>query len=97
MDGENKGKPYEQMDDMGFSHIFGSTHISLPPTVSNSVFLKIWHRLTACGSFDPRISPEIWMMDVTIIWPILTHPSSKMVTVNLTRDFFTDGLVLMRK
>ena len=28
MDGENKGKPYEQIDDLGgFSHIFGNTHI----------------------------------------------------------------------
>ncbi len=26
MDGENNGsKPYEQMDDLGFSHIFGNT------------------------------------------------------------------------
>ena len=28
MDGENKGKPYEQMDDLGgFPPIFGNTHI----------------------------------------------------------------------
>ena len=29
MDGENNGKPYEQMDDLGgFPPIFGNTHIS---------------------------------------------------------------------
>ncbi len=28
MDGENNGKPYEQMDDLGEkTHIFGNTHI----------------------------------------------------------------------
>ena len=28
MDGENNGKPYEQMDDLGGNtHIFGNTHI----------------------------------------------------------------------
>ena len=28
MDGENNGKPYEQMDDLGgFPPIFGNTHI----------------------------------------------------------------------
>ena len=27
MDGLFHGKPYEQMDDLGVSHIFGSTHI----------------------------------------------------------------------
>ena len=27
MDGENKGKPYEQMDDLGGTPIFGHTHI----------------------------------------------------------------------
>ena len=28
MDGENKGKPYEQMDDVGgFPSIFGNTHV----------------------------------------------------------------------
>ena len=30
MDGENNGKPYEQMDDLGFTTpIFGNTHIIL--------------------------------------------------------------------
>ena len=30
MDGENNGKPYEQMDDLrGFPPIFGNTHILL--------------------------------------------------------------------
>ena len=29
MDGENNGKPYEQMDDLGgFPTIFGNTHVS---------------------------------------------------------------------
>ncbi len=27
MDGENGGKPYEQMDDLGGTTIFGNTHI----------------------------------------------------------------------
>ena len=27
MDGENNGKPYEQMDDLGGTTIFGNTHI----------------------------------------------------------------------
>ncbi len=31
MDGENKGKPYEQMDDLGgFTPIFGNTHMDHP-------------------------------------------------------------------
>ncbi len=29
MDGENHGKPYEQMADLEFSHIFGNTQINL--------------------------------------------------------------------
>ena len=29
MDGENNGKPYEQMDDLGGTIIFGNTHIPL--------------------------------------------------------------------
>ena len=34
MDGENKGKPYEQMDDLGgFPYFWVDTHIySYPPT-----------------------------------------------------------------
>ncbi len=32
MDGENNGKPYEQMDDLGVPFIFGNTHI-------NNIFL----------------------------------------------------------
>ena len=27
MDGENNGKPYEQMDDLGGTPIFGNTHV----------------------------------------------------------------------
>ena len=29
MDGENHGKPYEQMDDLGGTIIFGNTHIAI--------------------------------------------------------------------
>ena len=43
MDGENNGKPYEQMDDLGrFSHIFGNTHMDLFCVLKNHL----------CASFD---------------------------------------------
>ncbi len=33
MDGENNGKPYEQMDDLGLKKpFFGNTHINLTQT-----------------------------------------------------------------
>ena len=28
MDGENNGKPYEQMDDLGENPLFGNTHMA---------------------------------------------------------------------
>ena len=34
MHGENNGKPYEQMDDLGFSHIFGNTHMVSSQSIS---------------------------------------------------------------
>ena len=41
MDGENNGKPYEQMDDLGGKPtIFGNTHI-YTPLKFNMVHLKI--------------------------------------------------------
>ena len=39
MDGENNGKPYFLMDDLGGTIIFGTTHFSLFSSVFWSVFL----------------------------------------------------------
>ena len=38
MDGENKGKPYEQMDDLwGNTPIFGNTQLSFNSTVFSGI------------------------------------------------------------
>ncbi len=52
MDGENNGKPYEQMDDLGgFIPIFGNTHIYLR---KNS-----WQREISLRDF-----PNLWTADL---------------------------------
>ena len=35
MDGENKGKPYEQMDEFGGTPVFGNTHVIWMETPSD--------------------------------------------------------------
>ena len=49
MDGENNGKPYEQMDDLGVPIIFGNTHIAMEyPHVQQEIHLHSWPIFHRC-------------------------------------------------
>ena len=51
MDGENNGKPYEQMDDLGgFPIIFGNTHMQFVPLFT-TVFLNTSKRWLVVWDF----------------------------------------------
>ena len=57
MDGENNGKPYEQMDDLGgFPTIFGNTHIDVRESSQFGFQLEIFPCFFfSCHRFKRRI------------------------------------------
>ncbi len=60
MDGENKGKPYEQMDDLGGKPIiFGNTHIYIYIYVSLGIELQV-NLVLLLKRADRSVHPEFW-------------------------------------
>ena len=64
MDGENKGKPYEQMEDLGIPLFTGSE-------------LWSWADIHVFGWFSPEKTPT-WIMNVFSTWINLSKKTTKM-------------------